>query len=183
MLSRLFNNTQPYTLIFLFLVLLLVRLPILITATEVPTLNMAEPLGALIFEANSSWLSTPWLNVLTALLILTFQAVYFNKITSDFNFYPRSTYVPALIYGVVLSVFPQYLFLSPFLILNFFVLWALQKMFSIYKSNIPIQTQFDIGILIGVACLFYFPLVWMVVVAFVVLFSCAPSLGAKLLPY
>lgn len=129
-----------------------------------PVEVMVEPIGNLIFSLNSSVFFTGWINLLLALFILLLQALLFNKITNEFNFYPKTTYIPGLVYGVVLSAFPQFLFLSPFLILNFFILIALQKIFSLYKSNLPIQTLFDIGFLIGISSLFYFSIAWMLLI-------------------
>ncbi|MFT7298207.1 MAG: hypothetical protein ACI81S_001196 [Sphingobacteriales bacterium] len=167
MLTRLFNNSQPYTILILFGFLLLIRIPMFFAGINPPIETMAEPLGNFMFLLNGSVFYFSWINLLLALFLLLLQALFFNKITNEYNFYPRTTYIPGLVYGLVLSLFPQYLFLSPFLILNFFVLLVLQKIFSLYKSNTPIQALFDIGFLIGIASLFYFPIVWMLLVTII----------------
>jgi len=56
-----------------------------------------------------------------------------------------------------MSLMPQFLWLHPILLANIFLLFALDKIFSIYKSPFPLGNIFDSAALISLASLFYLP--------------------------
>ncbi len=94
---------------------------------------------------------------LFAIILIITQAFLLNSITNLHNLFNKINYLPALFYIVCSSMYVKFLLLSPELLANTFLLLALLKVFSLYKKK-KIYTQvFDIGFLISIASLFYFP--------------------------
>ena len=93
-----------------------------------------------------------------ALLVVFFQSLIFNKILLIHKAFDESTYVPALIYALLMSWFFDQFSLSPALLGLTFILLALNNVlahleFKAKKDEIIL----NIGIHIGVATLFYLP--------------------------
>lgn len=96
----------------------------------------------------------------TALLIAFFQCFLFNRLLLRNKAYNENTYIPGLLYAVLISYFFDFFTLSPFLIGLTFILLALDHIFS----HIEVRSKRDekilnIGTYLGIAALFYFPFI------------------------
>jgi len=97
---------------------------------------------------------------ITSLLIVFFQCFLFNKLLLKNKAYNENTYIPGLIYAVLISYFFDFFTLSPFVIGLTFLLLALNHIFS----HIEVRAKRDekilnIGVYLGIASLFYFPFI------------------------
>ena len=108
-----------------------------------------------------------WLLKIIAIVLVSAQAIYLNIIINNNEVLYRNTNLPALIYPMVISFMPQLLWLHPILFVNAILLFALNRIFSTYKHPNPLSRYFDIGFLIAMASLFYFPAVFLILLVFV----------------
>ncbi len=95
-------------------------------------------------------------NVFSVLLLFT-QALYFNAILDKHKITERGNYLGAYIFILLSCMFRNFLFLSPALIANLFLLIEIDLLFSIYKKENVSSQIFDLGFVISVSSLFYFP--------------------------
>ena len=72
-------------------------------------------------------------NCLSVLLLLV-QALYFNSILDKHKIVDRGNYLGAYIYVVLSCMFRNFLFLSPALISNLFLLVEIDLLFSVFKK-------------------------------------------------
>ncbi len=99
----------------------------------------------------------PYLNVLITLILTLFQAFQLNRVINYYNFLGKPSFLTALMFMTLVSLFLPFLVLSPTLICNFLTIWMLSKLFKIYKlSNIQ-GSLFDLGIIVALGSLIYFP--------------------------
>jgi len=95
-----------------------------------------------------------------SLFVVFFQCYLFNKLVLDNKAYNENTYVPGLVYGVIMSVFFDFLTLSPILIGQTFLLMALNNIFSHIEFRAKRDEKIlNIGIYLGLASLFYLPFI------------------------
>lgn len=95
--------------------------------------------------------------VLITYALLYLQAVSLNRIVNNQRMMPKNNYLPGMSYLLITSLFVEWNILSAPLIINTILLWTLSKMMSLYNDHSPKATLFNIGMLIGIAAFFYFP--------------------------
>jgi len=100
-----------------------------------------------------------WLYDLISVLLVFFQALYFNYLINYYRVLSRSSYLPAVSYILISSLFIEFLSLTPALMANTFLLFALAKIFSLYKKEQVTGIMFDAAFLVSIASLFFFPYV------------------------
>ena len=94
------------------------------------------------------------------------QALLINSYINNYKITDKSTYLPALVYVVLSSVFFEFSQASPVLFANTFLVIALGRLISIYNKPQCYQQVFDIGLLISVATLFFLPAIFFLVILF-----------------
>lgn len=100
-------------------------------------------------------------NLLLALIFVLVQALYLNKAINNFNFFSKPNYLTALLFTTLTSVFLPFLTLSPPLICNFITIWMLIKLFNLYKQTDVKVLMLDLGIIVAIGSLIYFPFIIM----------------------
>ncbi|MCP3932589.1 MAG: hypothetical protein GY705_26260 [Bacteroidetes bacterium] len=104
---------------------------------------------------------------IVAMLVLFFQAILVNllvmrnRLANDINLFP------GLVYILFASCIPNFLYLSPMLMANTFLLIALWNLMQTYKTPASADWIFNTGFWIGIASLFYFPYIWFFFAGFV----------------
>jgi hypothetical protein len=106
-------------------------------------------------------LLSPIVNLLIAAALVFAQALWLNQLVNKYNLLGKPTFLPALMYVTISALLVPFLALSPPLICNFLVLWMIDKLFSFYKDENAITTAFDLGIIVGIGTLVYFPYIYM----------------------
>jgi len=96
--------------------------------------------------------------ILAGLLIL-FQAFYFNYILNKNEIIPKKSWIFSIFYVILMSLLPQFLVFHPMMIGITLIVSVIDKIFSLYKNNNSLALDFDIGLIISLAALFYFPLI------------------------
>lgn len=123
--------------------------------------TLVEPVISKLLNINLTKDLSPIPNLLLALFFALIQALYLNKTINNFNFFNKPNYLTALLFITLSSVFIPFLTLSPPLICNFITIWMLSKLFNIYKLSEVKGLMFDLGVIVAIGSLIYFPFIVM----------------------
>jgi hypothetical protein len=108
-------------------------------------------------------ISIKWISALIVFLLISFQAIYFNRIISKYEVLYKPSNLPALIYIILACLLPAFAGLHPFIFINTILLWILQKIFKLYKNDDSLGVCFDIGFLISILSMIYYPCIFLFV--------------------
>ena len=96
-------------------------------------------------------------NYLIVVGLISFQAIYFNHLVNRHEVLYVNSYLPAFFYVLILSCTPHVLLIHPVHFVNLILLRALDKMFTLFKSDSPVSGIFDSSFLMALAALVYLP--------------------------
>ncbi len=85
------------------------------------------------------------------------QALYLNRIANTHHLFPKASYLPAMGYVLITSLFKDWNYLSAALISNWLVLAMLSGMLQLYASPDARKQIFNIGCYISLAAMLVFP--------------------------
>ena len=153
-----FRSYHPGVIFLLLLYTAMFRVPILLAAVPFTPPESANYLSSLTYQL-LSWLigDRNYIYHVAASVLVFFQALYFNYIINNHRILSRSSYLPAMSYVLVSSVLIEFTLLTPALIANTFLLFALSKVLSTYKKEKASPILFDASLLVAMASLFFFP--------------------------
>jgi hypothetical protein len=95
--------------------------------------------------------------VVASLLMVVLQAFFLTSVINRQGVLRDNSHLPALLYVVLMSCFPEQLSFNPLLFANFFIIIYLNSLFNFYRSDTAVFEVFDAGLFIGLASLFYWP--------------------------
>ena len=156
-----FRSIHPVNIILLIGIAILLRIGIFIHLPEQISFEFMEPFARLLIDIPLENAFSPLTNVLIALVILIIQALIFNRIINSYGFLGKPTFLPALLYITTGSLLAPFLLLSPTLICNFLILWMIDKFLSVYKRDEVRSVMFDLGMIVALGTLIYFPFISM----------------------
>ncbi|HYK76747.1 MAG TPA: DUF6427 family protein [Daejeonella sp.] len=156
-----FRSLHPLNIILLLVIAVLLRIGILTDLPPALDFDYAEPFTRLLIAIPIEEAFSPLANVLIAMLLCLIQAFIFNNIVNEHNLLGKPTFLPALLYVTASSLISPFLVLSPVLICNFLILWMVSKFLGIYRRDDVRSVMFDLGMIIGLGTLIYFPFVAM----------------------
>ncbi|WPP53515.1 DUF6427 family protein [Catalinimonas niigatensis] len=171
---------DPYRMLGIFVLLVLIRLPFLISDVPLilPELNwmlvgekLSEgsrlyigvwdnigPLAALIYSLIELIFNrSQTVYVLLAIVLTTYQALVFNTFLINKKAFNETTYVPAFLYVILSSFSFDFYVLSPVLLSLTWILLALRNVFYRVESRSQDDRILSTGIYIGLAILCYLP--------------------------
>ncbi len=176
-----YKINDPYRLISVFILLLAIRLPVMLapeslTLLELKWMLIGEKMGigstmyldiiddTAPFSAGVFWMAdivfgrSHLASQILSFLLVFVQCIIFNSLLIRNNVCPQNTYVPSVVYGLLMSLSYDYYILSPILISQTFILLGLNNIFS----HVEYRTKKDevilnIGVYFGIATLFYLP--------------------------
>lgn len=180
-----FRINDPYRLISIIILLILIRLPAYISGVPliVPELNWmligekisggAElyvelwddigPLSAVAYWFIDELFGRSQLAYQAiSLMLIIFQSFILNNLLINFKAYNENTYIPALIYGLLACCFFDFYTLSPILMSLTFILLAINNLFY-YLEHKGANNHLNTGMYIGIASLFYLPNIFFVI--------------------
>jgi hypothetical protein len=169
-----FRNLNPVNILLLAGITLLLRVGMFVYLPEEVSVDFIEPFTRLFVPLPVENAFSPLTNIYLAAFLLTVQSLIFNRIINSYNFLGKSTYLPALSYVSAASLFTPFLILSPVLFCNFLVLWMMEKFLSIYKRDGVSAVMYDLGMIVGVGTLIYFPFIVMLPVVWISLIIFRP---------
>lgn len=117
---------------------------------------------------------SPASNVLLTLSLTLLQAFLLNKVVNHFNFLGKPNFLTALLFMTLVSLFLPFLVLSPTLICNFITIWMMSKLFNIYKQADVKGLMFDLGMIVALGSLIYFPFIVMLLLLWIALIIFRP---------
>lgn len=98
------------------------------------------------------------IRVLIVFILIYLQAIHLQFILNRHEVLYKESWLPALMYVFLATILPEFQFFHPMLFINSFLLLALDRIFFLYKNDKPLPLDFDTGFIIGIASLFYLPL-------------------------
>ena len=156
-----FRSLNPINIALLIGFAVFLRLGIFLKLPDQVSFDFIEPFTKLLISIPLENAFTPAANVFIALVITLLQAFIFNRIVNHFNLLGKPTFLPALLYVTTSSLLTPFVLLSPTLICNFLVLWMISKFLSIYRRDDVRSVMFDLGMIVGLGTLIYFPFIAM----------------------
>ena len=95
--------------------------------------------------------------IVISLFFVVLQAFFLTNVINKQGVLRDSSHLPALLYVVLMSCFPEQLSFNPLLFANFFIIVFLNSIFNFYRSDTAVFEVFNAGVFIGLASLFYWP--------------------------
>lgn len=170
MIVRSFRSSEPLNIIFLFCIVYLLRLFYLFQDIPLPVISYTEPLSRILLN-EFELVRNRTLNIMLAGLVIFVQALWINRLVFRYSILSKNSYLPGLLYVILMSLFSSFLILNAAVFANFFLLLIIDKLFSVHKSMRTIPLIFDIGLLISFATLFYFPtILWLLMIWFALMY-------------
>lgn len=169
-----FRNLNFVNIFFLLVLTFVLRVGVIVDLPEAINSGFTEFFSRLLISYNLDAVLSPILNLLIAALIVFAQALLFNKMVNNHGILSKSSFMPAACYIIACSVFAPFLSLTPPLICNFFLLFIFNKILTEYKKSNSIAAMFDLGLVIAVGTLFYFPFVVFLLLLWVALLVFKP---------
>ena len=154
-----FRTLNPVNLLLLAVYTVFMRLAIFTNIPPPLSFEFIEPYAKLFVQIPNSDALSPIASVFFATVIIFVQAILFNRIINNHALLAKPSYLPALLYLTGSSLFLQFMILSPPLICNFLLIWMMDKFLKIGKTPNAMMTMFDIGMIIALATLIYFPFI------------------------
>ncbi|WP_443945466.1 DUF6427 family protein [Pedobacter sp. AW1-32] len=164
-----FRKLNPINLILLFAYVFFMRMAIFYDLPEHLSFNLLEPFARPLINIDFEDLFPAQTNIILAAIVLYVQALIFNRVINNHNLLSKPSFLPGLMYVTGSSLFLPFMVLSPALICNFLLIWSIDKFLKLGKSLNSITTVFDIGMIIGIGTLFYFPFTSMLLMIFLAL--------------
>lgn len=171
---KLFKSTHPVVFGFLLFYAVILKATYFINplpfnfSTHAPFSNLFYRIIFSIFGNNPYWE-----NVLTIILVFI-QAVLLNQLSNHYKFNLKTSFLIALSYILVTSLFWEFALLSPPLIANTFLIFIVKILFSTYKKEKIPKELFDLGFMLGISTLFYFPMFFFLLLIFIALLILRP---------
>jgi hypothetical protein len=151
---RFFKSPQPATLFIIPIIVLVLwasRLSFFVPVAD----HTGLPLWAMIASIFSSLPS--WLNYIFLAALVSSQAVYFNILLNKHEVLYKNSYLPALIFALLISSNVHFLEFHPVHFVNLIAMRVFDRLFSLYKNESPVSPLFDSAFLAGTAALIYLP--------------------------
>jgi hypothetical protein len=153
MTLRLAKSNQPLMLVIIPLIILICWInPITHSNINIDT-NSTMPLYALfirIFPLNE------FMSKILGCFILAAIALLISRLNTKFIFIPERTYLPSIIYIMIVFSIIHIDLAHPLLIAMLLFLLAFERMLDSYKNENLTYNSFDASLFIGIASLFYF---------------------------
>ncbi len=92
---------------------------------------------------------------LIAIILVFFQAFLVNVLVSKYRMASELSLFPGVFYILLTSFFPDFLYLSPILIANTFLILLFYELFDTYRQPSSAAKIFNVGFFVGLASLIY----------------------------
>ena len=98
-----------------------------------------------------------WLNFILLFALISWEAIYLNNVMNRFEVLYKNSFLPGLLFALLISSTPHLMQFHPVHLINLIVLRILDRSFMLYKNEMPMSSLFDSAFLSGIAALIYFP--------------------------
>jgi hypothetical protein len=157
MILPFFRRYQPAVLIAVLLISVILWLkPFLLLGNNQGAFSDSMPL----FQLLNSLLKIPGLSLILAFLFTLTVAFLLIRLNTLYIFIIDRSYLPALVYVVLIAGTGTGLQFSPAIISSLLVVYAIQKLIDTLRTDKIAYEFFDSSIVLSVASLFYYPLIF-----------------------
>jgi hypothetical protein len=171
---NIFRRFHPFNAVLLAIILFVLRIGYVFRAPANIEFTFVEPFArALVPLSYEHIFSTP-VNIILAAVLIFIQALLVNYLANRHNLLSKPTFLPALMYVVASGLFMPFLVLSPPLICNFLVIWILFKLLDFYKTDDGKSNAYDVGMIVALGTLIYFPFIYMFLLIWIALIIFKP---------
>lgn len=202
---RFFKINDPYRLIFIFIIVLVVRIPFWVTVDWMTILQLKwfligeklsysshlykdlyeyiSPLSGGTFWIIESISGRSLITVQILGLLLTYiQITVISFSFNERNVYEEKNYIPGLIYGLLSCLFFDFYFISPILLSTTFLVFALNNVLRQIEFRAKRDERIlSTGIFLGLAGLFYIPSLLFVIVVLVIYYLFTSTVSRRFL--
>jgi hypothetical protein len=159
-----FRNYNPFGIIFLFFYGLVLRFASFVD----PHIPVAQQTDGFLYHGLLNILSgigqaTTVVYPILAYLLVFIQAMTLNNLINNHRLLPKASFLPAMAYLLVTSLFPEWWQFSAALFVNSLLVWVWARMSGLYNNNRAKWVLFNIGMVLGFCSFFYFPSIAFVV--------------------
>lgn len=156
MLVRFFRKTAWYSPILFVLIGVVLWSDVLLTPVKAIN-TITDPAGPLFELLRPLFEQYQMLTVLASMILLMIQSNVVNNVAVSKGFTERYSLLPGLMYMLLMCSTTVMVAPHPVLFANTFLIPAMGKLFDVYDEQHYIKEIFNIGFLISVAGLFYYP--------------------------
>src|SRR5215217_3313614 len=164
-----FRNLNPVNLLILFAYTFFMRIALFADLPAQLNFEFLESYTRFFIKIPVQSFFSPASNVFFAGIIIYIQSILFNRVVNNHGLLNKPGFLPALMYISGASLFMPFLVLSPTLMCNFLLIWMMDKFLKIGKSPNAIMIMFDIGMIIAIGTLIYFPFIVMLIMLWLTL--------------
>ncbi len=115
-----------------------------------------------------------WLNFSMVLVLLSLNAVLINFTFNSHEFFERNTYLPSLLYVLLVGFFPLSIYVNGELFAQTFAILAINQVFNIRQSEDARKWIFNTSFFLGIAFIFNPVYSAFLIVAYAILFTIRP---------
>ena len=167
-----FKNKSAINIVWLLLLIILLHSNQLFHPQNLITIEPNGLLNQFVFSFLSNWPSLI-LFILYVLIILA-QAIRLNILMQELKMFTKPGYFVALSYILFTALLAPWSKVSAALIINFFIIWLLAKIFRLYNNNKPKTILFNVGLISSISVLLYHPSVILILIIIVSLLTIRP---------
>ncbi|MCP4553666.1 MAG: hypothetical protein GY834_16860, partial [Bacteroidetes bacterium] len=167
MLIRFFKQKNFIQLVGLLILGFVLWISALISPPAVTQESVVTPLYNFILI----FLNNHLIIILLTFLFLISQAIYLNQLLIKHNLIPRNSYMGAFVYLVLMSYSNQLLHFHPSVISSCFVMAILDIIWRLEDNKQDLRLTYKAGLLVGLASLFYFPSIILLIFIWTVLLA------------
>lgn len=166
MLISVFKSNQKIIILIIILLVFVLWIP---TFWNTVTIHISNQLPIVWME---NIIKVKWLSFLSAVILISFQAIYLNNIINSFKIIKNNTYLTALIFILLNSAHFSLLILNPIILANTFIILALHQLLKVHQEKQISSISFNAGLLFAFAILIYPPtiaitlLIWITLIYF-----------------
>lgn len=158
---NLFRTYNPLNILWLGILLFLLRVGYVYNAPAKIDFTYLEPFARMLAPKAYHYDFPPLVNIVLAALLVFGQALLVNRLANQFGLLGKPSFLPALMYVTLSGLFTPFLVLSPPLVCNFLLIWMLYKLFDLYKGDDAKSITYDLGMIVAVGSLIYFPFIYL----------------------
>lgn len=158
---NIFKVYNPLNVLWLAVLLFALRIGYVLQVPDKLEFIFVEPFARLLVPVAYEYAFSPVFNMFLAGVLVLGQAVLLNYLVNHHNLLSKPTFLPGLMYVTLTALFTPFMTLSAPLICNFLVIWMLFKLLSFYKSDDVKSIAYDLGIIVAIGSLIYFPFIFL----------------------
>ncbi len=155
---QLIKNNNPFTVIILLILTLLLKLGVLMhphAPVELPGFYLYN---WLLYLLKAVFHESAFGYTFFGVGMVFLQALYINRIAAKHKLFSRPTYIPAFVYLLLTSLFPPWNYFNATLIIVWCVLGGMDILLGFNLANLPRKRIFNAGFFFAMAALFQFSL-------------------------